>query len=503
MRQTYSKDLRQNPRKFDEFKRAYDLPALLSTIVVLMAITGLCHLGSWIFVDKPSRDGTFGLLFPWLLLALSALLMFATRRALAVASPGKIPQALWLQSTVQIWWMGALVWYASTPLALIMLFVVSAAAINDARYLYDTPAARLSHLVPWLAFPPVLLGIDLAGGPGLLARYAVDPYYVKYALGGMAGMVLLLQFVISVVGRQCYETDAALWERGKLEAQLAEERREREVLRRSCDLMVQGVSAGSFSHDVASPLSLVSMAADEISELLTSRAEPRDAAELRTNLEPALEQLRRATNRVTEMTSALARSLRKTEEPSKTSVHALLSEALEAAKLSLRRYGLEHVPEAMLDVADGDVFVVAGHAGALANIIVNGALQQPREALVVTGRVSNDYYYSLQVRDFGVAPSEREQALEAVRASLAIATEQSLPARDAQSNRYGVALMLAKLLVVRHGGWLEVTSPDGGAGLVFGLTLPRLDPSIVPLPAHDTERASGVVAHQLAPSAVA
>lgn len=486
MQQTYLKDLRHNPRKFDEFKRAYELPALLSTIVVLVAITALNDLGSWVFVHHAARDGVFGLCFPWALLGISAGLMFATRRELSRSSPGQIPRALWLQSTVQIWWMAAVIWYASTPLALVMLFVVSAAAINDARYLYDTRAAQLSHSLPWLAVPLLLLAVDVAGGPGILARYAEDPYYVKCALGGLAGMVLLLQFVISVVGRQCYETDAALWERGKLEAQLAEERREREVLRRSCDLMVHGVSAGSFSHDLASPLSLVSMATDEITELINSDDRIAETATLRAELAPALEQLRRATTRVTEMTSALARSLRQTEEPDKTSVGDLVSEALKAAKLSLKRYGLTEAPEPILDIADGDVFVVAGHAGALANILVNGALQQPREPLTVTGRVDTDYYYTLEVRDFGVASSDRAQALDAVRASLAIATDKSPPTRDAQSNRYGVALMLAKLLVVRHGGWLEAKSPESGPGLLFVLSLPRLHPSVIPLPAHET-----------------
>lgn len=501
MQQAYLKDLRRNPRKFDEFRRAYDLPALVSTIVVLVAITGLNNLGSWVFVHRVARDGSFGLWFPWALLAISAGLMLATRRQLSRSS-GHIPRALWLQSTVQIWWMGAVIWYASTPLALVMLFVVSAAAINDARYLYDTPAAQLSHSLPWLAVPVLLLAVDLAGGPGIRARYTVDPYYVKCALGGLAGMVLLLQFVISVVGRQCYETDAALWERGKLQAQLAEERREREVLRRSCDLMVHGVSAGSFSHDLASPLSLVSMAADEIAELVDSGAADSRTA-LRAELAPVLDQLRRATTRVTEMTSALARSLRHTEEPDKTSVRELMSEAFESAKLSLRRYGLEEAPEPVLDITDGDVFVVAGHAGALANILVNGSLQQPHEPLTVTGRVGTDYYYTLQVRDFGVAASERAQALDAVRASLAIAADQSSPPRDAQSNRYGVALMLAKLLVVRHGGWLEAKSPESGPGLIFVLTLPRLHPSVMPLPAHETEDTSHRGDPSFVPSTVA
>lgn len=503
MQVSYSKDLSHNPRKFEEFKRAYELTALTSTIVVLIIITGLCQLGSWFFVGRAARDGSFGSLFPWVLLALSAGLMFATRRALLQVPVGRIPNALWLQSTLQIWWMGAVVWYASTPLALVMLFVVSAAAVNDARYLYDTPAARLSHALPWLAFPVLLLAVDAAGGPGLLARYASEPYYVKYALGGMVGMVLLLQFVISVVGRQCYETDAALWERSKLEAQLAEQRRERDVLRRSCDLMVQGVSAGSFSHDVASPLSLVSMAVDEIDEVLSSDANAAQVANLREELAPALNQLRRATSRVTEMTSALARSLRQAEVPSKRSLHGLLEEVLETTKLSLQRYGLAHVPAPALDVADADVFVVAGHVGALANILVNGALQQPHEPLLVSGRVLDDYYFALQVRDFGVPSAEREQALAAVRGSLALAADQvSLP-RDPQSNRYGVALMLAKLLVVRHGGWLEVAPPTSGPGLVFVVTLPRLEPALVPVAAHDAERISGMVASAATATVVA
>jgi signal transduction histidine kinase len=475
----FPKALSKNPDKFADFVRAYEPHSFVGTIVALLAITGLCQVGSWLLTGHAARDGLVGVLLPWGLVFGSVLLMLGTRWTLGAQREARVPRIFWVQSCVQIWWMGAVVWYATTPLALAMFFVLSAAAVNDARFFYDTVEARLSHLVPWLLFPLVLLTVDLFGGAGLLARQAVDPMYVKYAAGVLIGVLLLVQFVLSTIGRQHYETDMALFARSRLESQLAEARREREVLRRSCDLMVHGVSASSFSHDVASPLSLVTMAAEDIDGTLARMPEGTALAEVKAALGPLVQQLVRATDRVTEMTAALARSLRRAETPTPVGAGRLVSDALDAMKFSLVRHGLRDFPAPSVDLEESDVFVVPGHSGALANVLVNGALQAPSEKLVIRGEGQGEWYYAISVRDFGVGSGERAEALAGIKASLSLEPD-AAPPDEQNGKRYGVALLLAKLLVVRYGGWLEVSSPTEGPGLVFTIVLPRQHPESIP-----------------------
>jgi signal transduction histidine kinase len=479
MSTAFPKSLSKNPDKFADFVRAYALPSFVGTIVVQVLITGLCQLGSWLLTGLAACDGLVGILVPWALALACILLMCGTKWTIEHQPDTKVPFVYWVQSTVQLWWMGSIIWYATTPLALAMFFVLSAGAVSDARYFYDSAEARLGHLVPWLLFPLLLLAIDAFGGAGLLARYAVDPMYVKYATCILIGVLLLVQFVIGTIGRQCYETDASLFARSKLESQLAEAKREREVLRRSCDLMVHGVSAGSFSHDVASPLSLVTMAAEDLAQTLADLPEGTALADVQRALAPILQQLLRATDRVTEMTAALARSLRRAEAPAAMRVDRLVADALDAMKFSLGRHGLHDTPAPSVELEQSDVFIVPGHSGALANVLVNGSLQAPGEPLVIRGRGQGEWYYAVTVRDFGVGSAERPQALADIQASLSL--EPDAPSHDVHNGkRYGIALMLAKLLVVRYGGWLEVSSPEQGPGLVFTIVLPRQHPESIP-----------------------
>ncbi len=146
-------------------------------------------------------------------------------------------------------------------------------------------------------------------------------------------------------------------------------------------------------------------------------------------------------------------------------------------------------------VEQASVLVTAGHAASLGNLLTNGALHAPGHRLEVHGEVLDPWYYRLVIRDHGVCSAERPAALRAIRESLQLTSGRT--DGEARSHRgYGIALMLAKVLVVKHHGWIAASAPDRGRGIAIHLVLPRIEPELIPAHAgHPGRYLAGMAAY--------
>ena len=238
---------------------------------------------TWLLRGQPAVDGRFGLVFPWVLVLAVAATALVAQQQMRRQRARRIPLGCWAFGTLQMLWLIGLGWYVLPEFSVVLAVALWAVAFHDARYFYDAIWLRLHYLLVWPAFFLILLAIDLFGGPGLLARMHAQPGFVRFAIGFVVMVAALIQIILGVVGRQWYRLDAKVWAHAMAQTQLAAMQREREVIVRSCDFIAQGLTAGQFSHDVASPLSTVSLSVGQIAESLDGLAgelEARKDAEL-------------------------------------------------------------------------------------------------------------------------------------------------------------------------------------------------------------------------------
>jgi signal transduction histidine kinase len=370
-----------------------------------------------------------------------------------------------------------------------------ASTFNDARYCYNAPFLHLYYLLVWPGFFAFLLIIDWCGGEGLLARATSDPRYLQTAVPIVIAVMFILQIVVSIIGAQWRELDAKLSAHGRLQAQLAEMRREREVIGRSCDFLVQGLAAGRFSHDVASPVSTVALSARELLDGLHDLealaqsgkgGEPRSLA-LFAELRAAAERIQRGQARIAEMATTMASSLRGDSSASGTTSEALIEAASREHRAALERHRARYL-EPVVEVAPSTLYLSAEHAAAIGSLLCNGSLQNPNARVRISGRVVNDWFYVIGIRDFGVDGDDRIQALQKVRRRLAFTDTQDVEAAESRSYEgLGLGLVLAKILFLRHNGCLSVASPQQGPGLLFVVVLPRRPLADIPIPDNDPE----------------
>lgn len=482
----FSRRLVDNPQKWEEYARSFDGPMVATAIAGTAALTALAQATTWLVRGQPAVDGRFGLLFPWLLALAVALTALIARRQMRRQRARRIPLGCWAFGTLQMLWLIGLGWYVLPEFSVVLAVALWAVAYHDARYFYDAVWLRLHYLLVWPLFFLILLGIDLLGGPGLLARMHTQPGFVRFAIGFVVMVAALIQIILAVVGRQWYRLDAKVWAHAETQTQLAAMRREREVIARSCAFIAQGLTAGQFSHDVASPLSTVSLSVGEVAENLDAlagelavRQDPELLARV-TGLREAAQGIVRGNARLHEMTTAMMRSLRGGSTLGETDVETLMRAAVNEMASASARHGIRPATP-MLAMAAAKVLVTDEHPAAIGSILCNGALQNPEEPLLVEGRAVNPYFYAIAIRDHGVEAAARTSALARVRAALALVETGASADSPAGYQGYGVGLTLAKLLLVRHNGWLAVDAPAEGAGLVFRILLPRIAPAGIPV----------------------
>jgi hypothetical protein len=351
-------------------------------------------------------------------------------------------------------------------------------------------ATRWLYAAMFPAFDLALLAADTFGGHGLLATLAQHHDWVVAMLACQVLVAVLMQAYMVNLEVEALAHDKALIHERALEHELTLARREREIVQGSAMLLATGVNASKFSHDVTWPATVVDMTARVINEMLDDA--PADAPrEWVRVLRAAMVDVTNSAQCVMQMTSALATSLRTGEVVGPVAVTQLGDEVAQFFRRAMRGHGIVPVkPRVRLETVD--VWVTPGHASSLGNLLVNGGLQAPGEALEMTGAPLDEWFYLLRVRDFGVADQERETALRTVQAtldSLESSSRISIPDDNGASYRgFGVGLLLAKIHLLRHNGAIAVTTPVEGPGLEFLIALPRVDPATIPESENQPER---------------
>lgn len=459
----------------------------------------------------------------WLLLAAHVPALLLVRRAIAGGRQRVFDHAYRLQGLIQFCWLQLLAWFAvpwfpTLGLALMVTLMVCWAA-NDAVSRQSLPALRRQYLLAFPAFDGMLLALDLVGGPGLVTAAAADPGYVVHTLVLQVVLLALTQTVLSQIGQTARAQAAWQSRQEATDRKLAIMQAEKAVIAQSSVLLGHGLAASQFSHDVASPITVMRAASEELAWLLDEGpSQDPELVRALAILDPetrrrlgclfsswdasarqVLRDLDDATERTMRMTGALARSLsaRHSQVPHHT--EDLVDKAIEAMQAHMRGHD-RAAPQVDVLVEPSSVQVTPGHVGILGNLLTNGALHAPGRRLEVHGEVIDDWYYRLVIRDHGVSPDDRPRALRAIRASLQLGGSALAPPPASTSpsghRGYGIALMLAKVLVVKHHGWIAASAPPQGRGVALHLVLPRVEPELIPAAAgHPGRFLAGLAAH--------
>ena len=495
---TLAPDARHAPLKHADLVASYSTKMVASSLgsAALLTVIGTV---TWAFVPSQSWGGHPILV--WALLALQIPGILWSRSHLLAGRQRDFMKAYWVTSVVQFVWIQLLCWVSGPTSWAVGVAMMLAWAYNDAWNFYDSPHVRAQYLVALPAFDAALLLLDAFGGRGLLHLAERAPGTALAFVVSQAIFVAMAQVIVVMVGRHARQHDSRFDEHLRLEHELTLLRREREIIQQSCTFLTKGLTASRFSHDVANPLCVVTGNAGLLRDMLStgplgaegpSRALMRLAPAERRAVEDAVsrwsgelgeitQEIEQAVERVMKMTSVLARSVRSRDPLAEQSVEALVQNAIERAAANAQAHGVQSLSP-FVRLEPHQVHVTGDHSESIANILTNGALQRPDVPLEITGRRSGPWFYSLQIRDFGVSPAERPAALEAIRRSLALSPREasSTPEGDRTYRGYGIGLMLAKVLLLRYNGWLSVDSPEAGPGVVFRIVLPTEEPAMIP-----------------------
>ncbi len=452
--------------------------AIAATLPLWLLVPG--HALQWMLTGELARGGAWGLLawlgaLPWLWLMRRCAQAYA-----GTPAPPRPPALFWPYAAAIYGWILFSSWFFPPQYGALPVLVTGAMLVNTIRMLHDAAPLRQSYVAGGLGAWGALLLVDLVGGPGPLHLAGEAPLLV---VGTLLGHVLVVAATVAgvrAIGRQFREGEDDQRDRAELERQIAVMAREREVVQRSSTLMVQGLAATQFSHDVKSPLTVLALHTWELGELLPTLP-PAQAT--------ALARIRDELTTVQETLGAMAAELvRAVSGPSQAApqpVDRLADEACRVLQQLLPGYRLA-APRLALPapLPSTPVWTAPGHATVLANILLNSRLHGS-EDIELTVQDDHPHFLRLCVRDFGVAAADRAPALARVRQRLALeapvpAPASAEPAPGALPQSYGLGLMLAKLQLMRAGGTLRAEAPAQGPGLRFVLVLPRRDPASLP-----------------------
>lgn len=497
-----------DPIAFAKLQRLYAPRGILAGIAVSVVVTLFPT-----FLNPLMRGAArgWGLGLPWALVALLSGLMILSGRFLHARSRRAFYAAYTAQSLVQFAWMQFLCWNTTPYFSIVGVMGFCAWAFNDAFVLYNSRMVRAQYALAIPLFDLALLALDATGGRGLLAVYHQDPTFIEVLLSVQFVLMMVAQIIVGFIGAEAYAHDQRLIEMGAIERELAVARTEREVLRHTSSYVGQGLAATQFSHDVASPVTSLYNNAETLQAMLDRtpfREGPArdalaalpaavrarvldDVTEWEEMARGACEDLLTASERVLEMTRAVAVSVKGVESSAPCDIRDLVKRAVDEMNRTLPGHKVSGAAPS-IELEDSTVQVISGHAQTLGNLLTNGVLQRPEEPVEVRGRVVNEWFYHLSLRDHGVEPEGREAALQRVRSALAFEEQgaSSKPGGDAPRTYrgYGIALMMAKVLLVRHHGCILVGAPSDGRGVVFHIMLPRRPHDEIPADVDQPER---------------
>ena len=428
-------------------------------------LVGVAYLINYLLIGDFLRGHAGHHIIVWGLAVSSASLPFYT--AMAISRVNKIPARYWLQSTAQLVWLAYLAWVSHPSFGLIGVLLLLAAVVNDTRYFYDSNRLRIHYasIAPFTFL--CLLLTDAAGMDGLLHRLSTAPSEVAAYTTAILVATLASQFITGVVGGQWQSIDEQLSDNAALAQRLIELRTQREAIMRASDLVLHGLSLGRFSHDVASPLSTLSLS---ITQMRSVHSGP-DAAVLRTrilaNMESALKQL-------SETAESLAVAVRERPPVRERELSTFVQEALEhARRTGAARAGVPRFPVST-DLPPCSVPLSEQHQGALADIISNAARASPKQGVSISGYTPSADILVLLVRDHGKEGEERATALARIERALSL----HVAPEDVDSTRregFGIGLALARLTFLRHGGDVSARAASG-AGIEIVISLARVPP---------------------------
>lgn len=467
-----------DPARVAEARRAYGAAALAMGVTVPAFISALAFAAAGTSAAHPAAGHTTAIrLIVWVLVAAHLPAMLWTRRALERGSARDFRLAFAVQSQVQIQWVLLLAWFlgpaAPQVTAAVLTGMIVGWAFNDAQLAHDSRFVRAQYLLAFPVFAALLLLLDATMGRGALSALRDDRAFVVSFGGTLVVLASLSQLVLVSVGRIARER---MEEQARaLALRVSNERLavEHLLLRRVAGLLSRGVTAGQFSHDIASPLLVLGANIDCLEEGLALRGGGADAEDTRA----LLAEMREATERLQELGAAAMSTIRSGGDLSACPVAELVDRASSHARKALR----EH-PDRPLDVtrrlAPCSVRVSPMHSQAIGNIMVNAVMQQaPGVAIELEGREVSATTYALSLRDHGVAPEGRPATLARIQRSFSLDDDGVREARTSDYRGFGMGLLLARTLVVSGGGTFEVRAPASGRGVVVEITLPRAEPA--------------------------
>lgn len=466
-----------NARAFERVRQAYSCQNVWLGVLVPALITGvssLLHVSG--FAPSYNRGPVY--LLPWLLVVLHTPAIAWAAWAVRARWPRSFAAAYATQSLVQVLWLQFLCWYSTPFFTAVGCIVLVSWVFNDAWVFYGARISIWPYVLAFPLFDGALVALDAAGLDGLFSLGARAPELFSAFLAVQGLGAFLIAFVLRHVGSACQERDEQTLQMEALSRQLALVKRERDVLEMTSGLLSRGLLASKFSHDVSAPLTVQQVLVHDLTsvvEELLSEADDNDDRE--EEVRAMLRELTRSIESATQMCAELSEGLREEDILRPVPVGTLLEEAAVIATKSVTAYGVTAVRPHM-HLQPHNVWVSRGIATTLGNLLANGIVQRPELPLVITGHPVSPSFYRLSIRDFGVTGESRQRALRRIAARVALERDQRAAGEDLPRPAYpgqGVALTLAKVLLVRCNGWLDYVVPEG-PGLDCRVVLPTRSP---------------------------
>ncbi|MDP2306070.1 MAG: hypothetical protein Q8P18_08580 [Pseudomonadota bacterium] len=480
-------DVFDNPSRYRVALEGFRPTPILQMLALHALLVGLAAaLGHWLPDTVARQGGQYGPVLAALILqaplvaVCGRLFLLRARRPFWVAH-----DAL---SITNFLWLGLLVWAAPGFYGALMVGLFAVWAYHDA-WIADGRRVKVIYLLAAPAVDLALLALDLAGGRGLLWAWREERGGVLAFLALELVITALVQWLIRWVGRESAENDRRLVEQARLGHELAVMRREREVVQASCSLLTTGLVASKFSHDLATPTSVLQLDVSAIEDVLARLPPSGEREELRE----IVAELGDVGRKIAEMTGAVAKAVRERE----TGTLIDLAQVCHGAELEMRAALRAHdrePPSVEFGTVAGSVWVTGAHGGTLANLLTNSALHAPGLLIEIRARPVGRWFHAVSIRDHGVDGAEREETLERVRSLLSLGDAAANVQREGAYRSYGVALVLAKIHLLRYNGWLAVRPAPSGPGLIFDVLLPSADPTTIPEAENRPEEAAAQVA---------
>jgi len=372
-------------------------------------------------------------------------------------------------AVLQVLWVAAVSWEMPADWELaaagVMGSFLVAWAFLDAQQYRGSGHVRNLNLLGFASVPCYLFALDLVGHDGLYDRMQTRPEHTGQWIFVLLLLAAITTAILTVVGshvRDAAERQAAAERILRERTALATERQSLQLVAR----MLHGnVAAGRLRHDIASPLTVIAATVEWLNEVTPVDPETREA----------LLDLQDATKSMATLITALPAP---TEGPqaTQTTIETLITEVEASFRSTLAGHGI-HDASVKTDLEPSAVWAGPEHVLSLASLLVNGRMQQSTPELLVTGAPACDWYYRLEIRDFGVSTDRQVEALERVRAGLRLQAERR---REGAYRGLGLGLPLCKLQLASHGAWIDATLPEKGPGLVLQLSIPRVRPDLIP-----------------------